>query len=88
MSLKQVSVSDVCTYLVLYFNIRVVAMGSEKTIGPHRFVNWGSHSNDYPCAYFTAAAAIGMTREEIDTYIKKLDKVFTKFKQSKATNKT
>lgn len=76
--------------MIVYFvtNVRVVAMGSEKKIGPHCFVNWGSHSNDYPCAYFTAAAAIGMTREEIDTYIKKLDKVFTKFKQSKVTNKT
>jgi len=60
----------------------VVAMGSEKKIGPHCFTNWGSHSNNYPCAYFTAAAAIGMKREEIDTYIKKLDKIFTKFKQN------
>lgn len=57
-------------------------MGSEKKIGPHCFVNWGSHSNEYPCGYFTAAAAIGMRKEEIDTYIKKLDKVFTKFKQN------
>lgn len=37
---------------------RVVAMGSEKKIGPHCFINWGSHSNDYHCAYFTAAAAV------------------------------
>ena len=68
-------------------HIRVVAMGSEKKIGPHNFINWGSHSDVYPCAYFTAAAAIGMKKEEIDTYLKKLDKVFTKFKQSK-TNET
>ena len=63
-------------------------MGSEKKIGPHSFINWGSHSNNYHCAYFTAAAAIGMKKEEIDTYIKKLDKVFTKFKQSKTSNET
>ena len=57
-------------------------MDSEKKIGPHSFVKWGAHSDCYPCAYFTAAAAIGMRREEIDTYLKKLDKVFTKFKQN------
>ena len=59
-----------------------MATGSEKKIGPHTFTNWGSHSDNYPYAYFTAAAAIGMKKEEIDTYLKKLDKVFTKFKQN------
>ncbi|XP_064383400.1 O-phosphoseryl-tRNA(Sec) selenium transferase-like [Halichondria panicea] len=58
---------------------RVVGSGAEKTIGPHTFTNWGSHCNDYPCAYFTAAAAIGMTRTEMDTFIKRLDQVFIKF---------
>jgi len=62
-------------------------MDSEKKIGPHWFVKWGAHSDSYPCAYFTAAAAIGMKKEEIDTYVKKLDKVFTKFKQNVSEHK-
>ncbi len=67
-------------YMIATFHIfRVVGSGAEKTIGPHKFTNWGSHYNDYPCAYFTAAAAIGMTRTEMDTFIKRLDQVFIKF---------
>lgn len=60
---------------------RVVAPGAEKAIGAHTFINWGAHHNSYPCAYFTAAAAIGMKREEVDIFIKRLDKTFTKFKR-------
>jgi len=30
-------------------------------MGPHSLVNWGAHSDDYPTAYFTVAAAIGQS---------------------------
>jgi len=59
----------------------VVSPGAEKVIGPHTFANWGSHCDTYPCAYFTAAAAIGMNKEEVDIFAKRLDKVFTNFKR-------
>ena len=59
-----------------------MAPGTNKTIGNHTFTNWGSHYNDYPCAYLTAAAAIGMNSEEIDTFCKRLDKTLTKFKKN------
>ncbi len=65
------------------FIIRVVASGTCKTISGHQFTNWGSHSNQYPCAYLTVAAAIGMESEEIDVFCKKLDKTLTKFKKDK-----
>ena len=58
---------------------RVVQSGSEKRIGSHVFKNWGSHSNIYPQTYFTAAAALGLEREEIDEFIHRLRKVFKKF---------
>ncbi len=58
----------------------MVVPGTRKEIGPHAFANWGAHYDGYPCAYFTAAAAIGMRREEVDTFAKRLDKVFVKFK--------
>ena len=45
------------------------------------FTNWGSHSDSYPTAYFTVAAAIGMKREEVDLFLARLDKVFVKFKK-------
>ena len=60
---------------------RVVVPQTEKVIGAHTFSHWGSHYDGYPCPYFTAAAAIGMRREEVDLFVKRLDKVFAKFKR-------
>ena len=62
-------------------HVRVVAGGENKTIGPHIFSNWGSHHNNYPTAYFTVAAAVGMRREEVDVFLERLDKVFAKFRK-------
>lgn len=64
---------------------RVVAPGCTKTIGSYTFTNWGSHSNEYPCTYLTAAAAIGMTCDEINTFCERLDKTLTKFKKKFST---
>ena len=36
---------------------------------------WGSHYDDTQVPYLTAAAAIGMTRQDIELFIKRLDKV-------------
>lgn len=54
---------------------RVVAPGEVKDIQGYSFVNWGSHSNIYPHSYLTAAAAVGITKEDIDKFVKILDKV-------------
>ena len=46
-----------------------------------QFLNYGSHCNDYPALpFFTAAAAIGQTKAEIDLFIGRLDDAFTKFR--------
>lgn len=74
-------------FLKTYSLTRVVAPGAEKAIGPHTFTSWGAHYNGYPCAYITAAAAIGMRKEEVDTFVKRLDKAFSKFKR-KCSQKT
>ena len=58
-----------------------MAPGASKTIGPHTFTNWGAHHDSYPCAYFTAAAAVGMEREEVDKFVERLEKVFVKFRK-------
>ena len=63
---------------------RVVADGASKTIGPRTFPNYGSHSDNYPTAYLTAAAAVGMTKEDVELFCKRLDKVLGQWKgQSK-----
>lgn len=58
---------------------RVVPPGSTKEINGYVFTGWGAHAKNYRCAYLTAAAAIGMTKAEVDTFLKRLDKCLSKF---------
>ena len=52
---------------------RVVARGAVTSIGPHRFVGYGSSVDAYPCAYLSAAGALGVTRGDVDAFIERLD---------------
>lgn len=55
---------------------RVVSGEEVKTIGPCKFISWGSHSDSaINCPYLTASAALGIDRQEIDTFIAKLKEV-------------
>lgn len=69
--------------------VRVVNTSSGKlqsisTADGCQFVNYGSHSNAYPVLpFFTAAAAVGQTQQEIDLFLHKLDDAFTKFRSQK-----
>jgi O-phospho-L-seryl-tRNASec:L-selenocysteinyl-tRNA synthase len=49
--------------------------GSKKEICGHVFQNYGSHSDNYPVAYLTASAAIGIKKEDVDLFVKRLEKV-------------
>ena len=53
----------------------------EKTIGKYKFAGWGAHHKRYPVSYLTAAAAIGITKSEIDLFLSRLDKAFKTFKK-------
>ena len=66
--------------------IRVVPPNATKDINGYEFIGWGAHTNNYPCAYLTAAAALGMSRDDVDTFLKRLDKCLCKF--SKKNNPT
>ena len=57
----------------------MVPPGSTKEINGHVFTGWGAHAQNYRCAYLTAAAAIGMTKADVDTFLKRLDKCLSKF---------
>ncbi|XP_033756838.1 O-phosphoseryl-tRNA(Sec) selenium transferase-like [Pecten maximus] len=60
---------------------RVVApTGKVSDINGQKFCNFGAHSDVYPCSYLTAAAGIGMTKGDVDTFISRLDKVLSKCK--------
>lgn len=53
---------------------RVVPLGKEQTIGGHTFRGFMSHSEAYLCPYLNAAAAIGVTRDDVTLCMKRLDK--------------
>ena len=75
----------ICSGFILKFVIlRVVAPGKTNTVSGHTFQNYGSHSNNYPTAYLTAAAAVGMTQSDVDLFVARLDKVLSKFKGVKS----
>ena len=63
--------------------VRVVAVGQQVTvISGYTFRNWGAHHDDYPCAYFTAACAVGLTSNEVALFFTRLRRVFRDFKSS------
>lgn len=62
---------------------RVVEPGTTKTIDGHKFLGFGAQCNAYPCAYLTAAAALGMTLGDVDVYIARLDRTIEAFKRGK-----
>uniref|UniRef100_A0A2K6GTI3 O-phosphoseryl-tRNA(Sec) selenium transferase n=2 Tax=Propithecus coquereli TaxID=379532 RepID=A0A2K6GTI3_PROCO len=53
---------------------RVVPLGSVQTVSGYTFRGFMSHTNNYPCAYLNAASAIGMKMQDVDLFIKRLDK--------------
>lgn len=64
---------------------RVISTSDSKSIDGHKFQGWGSHitnSNNIP--YITAAASLGVTKTEIDTFIDKLDKVLLKVRNNES----
>ncbi|XP_067123311.1 O-phosphoseryl-tRNA(Sec) selenium transferase isoform X1 [Centruroides vittatus] len=65
---------------------RVVTTYDTKEINNYKFIGWGSHSDKYPYSYLTVAAAIGITKQDVDTFLNRLNKVFVKLHQRNAKN--
>lgn len=66
---------------------RVVAKSSKETvINGYRFLNWGAHCNDPPCSYFTAASAMGIEDADVEMFLQKLDKCFSKIYSSSSSS--
>ena len=59
----------------------MVSPHESKTITGHTIVGWGAHTEKYACAYLTAAADVGMSKRDIDLFLKRLDKNFQTFKK-------
>lgn len=62
--------------------------GENKEMGGIIFENFNSHFNSYPCPYITAAAGIGIKKEEIDSFVKRLQKALDAVKHEQVTKET
>jgi O-phospho-L-seryl-tRNASec:L-selenocysteinyl-tRNA synthase len=58
---------------------RVVATNTTKQLAHILFEGYGAHSKEYPCSYLTVAASIGIQKDEVDSFIKRLDKTLKEF---------
>ena len=47
----------------------------------HAFRGFMSHSDAYPCPYLNAASAIGITKNDVELSIKRLDKCLKSLKK-------
>lgn len=45
-----------------------------QAVSGHTFRGFMAHTNNYPCAYLNAAAAVGMKTQDVDLFVKRLDK--------------
>jgi O-phospho-L-seryl-tRNASec:L-selenocysteinyl-tRNA synthase len=61
---------------------RVISLIESKTFGDIELKCWGSHRSEtkHTTPYLTAAAGLGITNDEIDNFILKLDKIILKMK--------
>mmetsp|Transcript_7804 Transcript_7804/g.11084 ORF Transcript_7804/g.11084 Transcript_7804/m.11084 type:complete len:136 (+) Transcript_7804:562-969(+) len=54
---------------------RVVAKGVKKAVCGTEFSGYGSHIEAYPHSYLVMACAIGMTKTDIEEFVRRLEKV-------------
>ena len=59
--------------------LRVIKHSKQTELGGVKFKNYGSSSENYTyLPYFTTAAALGMSKKEIDIFAKRLDEALDK----------
>jgi len=64
---------------------RVIGPGKTQIVSGIKFNGFGSSHDAYPCAYLTAAAAIGTSKEDIDNFCSRLSKCVNEFRSKYRT---
>ncbi|XP_055377000.1 O-phosphoseryl-tRNA(Sec) selenium transferase [Condylostylus longicornis] len=89
MTLSSLNINDVTKLGSMLFKrgitgARVISCTDSKTIDNYKFDNWNSHytSNNPKIPYITAAAALGMKKDEVDVFCSKLKECYLKCKNS------
>lgn len=65
---------------------RVVAPGKRQEVGGIMFEGFGASHDNYPVPYFTAAAALGTTRNDVDRFCVQLNKCYKDYRKRAAKN--
>lgn len=55
--------------------------GYERSCSLLLVSGYGAHADDYPGAYLTVAAAMGMTRSDVDLLCERLDTTIAQYKE-------
>lgn len=71
-----------CRFLLLFCSLRTVPQHVKKEICGFKFTGYGAHHDNYPHSYLVCAAAIGVTKKEIDSFLLRLGKTMIKFRQN------
>ncbi|KAH3707970.1 O-phosphoseryl-tRNA(Sec) selenium transferase-like [Dreissena polymorpha] len=62
---------------------RVIEKSNQVTdVNGIKFLNFGAHHDSFPCSYMTVAAAVGVTKADIDTFIIRFEQCLAKFRKS------
>ncbi|XP_059471686.1 O-phosphoseryl-tRNA(Sec) selenium transferase [Neocloeon triangulifer] len=77
---KSISMLGSMLFLRCVSGSRVITGVEVKDVSGHKFEGWGSHHSSYPVPYLTAAAAIGMRRQDVELFVHRLDKALGKLK--------
>ncbi len=60
---------------------RVVTTTGSKSVAGLSFPGYGAHADAYTVPYITAAAAMGMQKSEVDTFVQRLQSVIDEFRK-------
>lgn len=63
-------------FVKLVSGARVLVPADVKEIGGCKIKDFGRHFDNYPTSYLTVSASIGIKKDDIDLFIKRLHKVF------------
>ena len=80
---------DSASYLgAMFYNrllsgIRIIDQHQQKSIWNYHFNGYGASCINYPHTYMTFACAIGMTKDEINLLISKIDQILSKLRSKK-----
>jgi O-phospho-L-seryl-tRNASec:L-selenocysteinyl-tRNA synthase len=67
--------------------VRVISGTDRKSVAGIWFDGFGAHTDKYPFSpYLTAAAAVGMTKHEVDIFVERIEKVLSSLRPNNTTS--